>query len=101
MPSSVRPERTNDGHRGCREEGAHRNALRGPGIFMSKNGTGDLALWWEVAHGWRLGRRTELSCGGPKDPRDVRSCKFPVVGDVVNPRRLCSSRRNGCSGESG
>jgi hypothetical protein len=28
---------------------------------------------------------------GPIDPRDVRSSSFPVGGDIVNPRRLCSS----------
>jgi hypothetical protein len=38
---------------------------------------------------------------GPKDPREARSCEFPVVGDVVNPGRLCSSRRGGFSGNSG
>jgi hypothetical protein len=41
-----------------------------------------------------LALRTPISvlyvCG-PRDPHDVRSCEFPVGGDVVDPRRLCSS----------
>jgi hypothetical protein len=46
---------------------------------------------------WRLGRRTEIGLCESKDPRDVRLCECLVVGNVVNPRRLCSSRRDGCS----
>jgi len=39
----------------------------------------------------------QLSCCGPNDPREARSCEFPVVGDVVNPGHLCSSRHGGYS----
>ena len=42
-----------------------------------------------------------LNCCGPKDPPEARSCEFPIVGDIVNPRRLCSSRRTECSDEAG
>ena len=78
------------------DKGASREARgwagKNVGVFMSGYSTGDLALWWEVARGWRLGRPFLFYyvCG-PRDPRNVRSCEFPVGGDIVDPRRLCSS----------
>lgn len=33
-----------------------------------ENGTGDLALWWEVARGRRLGRRTAIAMLRPERP---------------------------------
>jgi hypothetical protein len=52
---------------------------------------------------WSALRTPELllNCCGPKDPPEARFCEFPVVGDVVNPRRLCSSRRDEYSDEAG
>jgi len=48
---------------------------------------------------WSALRTPELqwSCCGPNDPRETRSCEFPVVGDVVNPGYPCSSRCGGYS----
>ena len=34
---------------------------------------------------------SKISCRGPRDPREARSCTFPVGGDDVNPRHLRSS----------
>jgi hypothetical protein len=56
-----------------------------------KNSTGDLALWWEVAHERRLGRHYTCSdVAAHKDPCDEKGLGFPVGGDLVNPRYWCS-----------
>jgi hypothetical protein len=41
---------------------------------------------------WRLGRRTESICSGPKTRAMSGEFRFPVVGDIVNPGHVCVSR---------
>jgi hypothetical protein len=71
-------------------------------LSIRKNDTGDLATM-VGGRPWSALRTPELllNCCGPKDPPEARFCEFPVGGDVVNPRRLCSSRRDECSDEAG
>jgi hypothetical protein len=54
------------------------------GSFSHGKNTGDLALWWEVAREWRLGRQ-EL-CLMSRPVRPVRHGHvFLLGGDIFNP----------------
>lgn len=95
----------------ARPRGVHSEYVEGKSDVRTKleaffsiriNGTGDLALWWEVARVRRLGRR---NCYNNVAARKTRArpghASFQSWETSSIPRRLCSSRRGGYSGRAG
>lgn len=70
------------------------------GFFgIRRNGTGDLALWWEIARGWRLGRRVDVrdvaarKTRAKQEPADFQSGETSSIPGACVPR--AGVRRSG------
>ena len=70
---------------------------KGRGDVPCEQNTGDLALWWEVARGWRLGRRIRFSIVAAREAHTILASLGIQSGEISSVPGACVPRPAWCS----